>query len=82
MLVLTRKLKEQIRIGDNITITILRIKGKSVRIGIDAPDYVRILRSELPGQYGQVIKEIFMNFENKIFAKKHLKNAGEKNISS
>ena len=47
MLVLTRKLKESIRIGDNITITVLRVKGNTVRIGIEAPRDVRVVRGEL-----------------------------------
>ena len=37
MLVLTRKTNEQIRIGDHIVITILQVKGQSVRVGIEAP---------------------------------------------
>jgi carbon storage regulator CsrA len=48
MLVLTRKANEQIQIGDNVVITILQVKGQSVRIGIEAPREVRVLRSELP----------------------------------
>lgn len=48
MLVLTRKHQEQIRVGDKITLTILRIKGNSVRIGIEAPREVRVVRGELP----------------------------------
>ena len=48
MLVLTRKSQEQIQIGNNITISVLRIKGNSVRIGIEAPRDVRIVRAELP----------------------------------
>ena len=47
MLVLTRKLNEQIKIGRDITITIVRLKGNVVRVGIDAPKNVRIARSEL-----------------------------------
>lgn len=47
MLVLTRKLQEKIRIGDQITITILRTKGKSVRLGIEAPMEVPVVRGEL-----------------------------------
>ncbi len=47
MLVLTRKLQEKIQIGDNITITILRTKGKSVRLGIEAPLEVPVVRGEL-----------------------------------
>ncbi|MBW3600334.1 MAG: carbon storage regulator [Planctomycetes bacterium] len=48
MLVLTRKPQEQIRIGNGVTITILRVKGNSVRIGIEAPPEVRVVRGELP----------------------------------
>ena len=48
MLVLSRKRHEQIQIGDNITLTILKIKGNSVSVGIEAPRNVRVLRSELP----------------------------------
>jgi carbon storage regulator CsrA len=48
MLVLTRKVSEQIKIGNDIVITVLRVKGQSVRIGIEAPRGVRVLRAELP----------------------------------
>jgi carbon storage regulator len=47
MPVLTRKQKQTITIGDDITITVLRVKGHSVKIGIDAPRGIRVLRSEL-----------------------------------
>jgi carbon storage regulator CsrA len=47
MLVLTRKQKECIKIGDSITITILRIQGQAVRVGIEAPKEVRVVRGEL-----------------------------------
>ena len=47
MLVLTRKTKQQIQIGPNVTITILQIKGQAVRVGIEAPREVCVLRNEL-----------------------------------
>jgi carbon storage regulator len=47
MLVLTRKHQEKIRIGNDITITILRTKGKAVRLGIEAPAEVPVIRGEL-----------------------------------
>ena len=47
MLVLTRKQKEKIRIGNEVTITVLRTKGKAVRLGIVAPAHINILRGEL-----------------------------------
>ena len=48
MLVLTRKLQQQIKIGEQITVTILRVKGNTVRVGIQAPREVRVVRGELP----------------------------------
>jgi carbon storage regulator CsrA len=48
MLVLTRKLQQQIKIGEQVTITILRVKGQTVRVGIEAPRDVRVIRGELP----------------------------------
>lgn len=48
MLVLTRKLQQQIKIGGEITITILRVKGNTVRVGVQAPRDVRVIRGELP----------------------------------
>jgi len=47
MLVLTRKQNEKICIGDSIVITVVRMKGKGVRLGIEAPSDVNILRGEL-----------------------------------
>ena len=48
MLVLSRKLNEQIRIDEQITVTVLRVKGNTVRLGIEAPKEVRVRRGELP----------------------------------
>jgi carbon storage regulator len=48
MLVLTRKLQQQIKIGEQITVTILRVKGSTVRVGVQAPREVRVVRGELP----------------------------------
>jgi carbon storage regulator len=47
MLILTRKTDETIQIGDDVVITVVRVKGNSVRIGIEAPKGVRVVRSEL-----------------------------------
>ncbi len=47
MLVLSRKEAERIRLGDDIVITVVRIGGDKVRIGIDAPKEVLVLRDEL-----------------------------------
>ncbi len=47
MLVLTRKVGEQILIGDDIVITVLDSRGEGIRIGIDAPRGVKIQREEV-----------------------------------
>jgi len=47
MLALTRKIDEKIQIGSDICITILHVRGKQVRIGIEAPRQVRVVRAEL-----------------------------------
>lgn len=52
MLVLTRKQGETIRIGDDVTITVVRTKGKAVRIGIEAPKHVPVLRGEIAKALG------------------------------
>ncbi len=50
MLVLSRKSMECIRIGDSIVVTVLEIRGNKVRLGIDAPPSVNVLRTELLDQ--------------------------------
>lgn len=61
MLVLTRKENETIRIGNDIEITLIRVKGGGVRIGIDAPKEIKILRGELEPCDGE-------NFADEVFA--------------
>ena len=50
MLVLSRKIGERILIGDNIAVTVVRITGNGVRIGIEAPSNVAVIRQELKEQ--------------------------------
>ena len=47
MLVLTRKPKQQIMIGDDIVINIVEVQGDNVRIAIDAPRSIKIYRGEI-----------------------------------
>ncbi len=47
MLVLSRKERERIRLGDSIVITIVRVSGDRVRLGIEAPGDMLVLREEL-----------------------------------
>jgi carbon storage regulator len=52
MLVLSRKTSERILIGDEIAITIVRIGPNSVRIGIEAPKTMNIVREEISDERG------------------------------
>lgn len=47
MLVLTRKQSEMIQIGDDVVIKVIRTGKSTVKIGIEAPSHVRVLRAEL-----------------------------------
>ena len=47
MVILTRRVTEQIRVGDDITVAILGINGNSVRIGIEAPKALSVDREEV-----------------------------------
>ena len=47
MLVLSRKEAERIRLGESIVVTIIRVSGDKVRLGIEAPSDVLVLRDEL-----------------------------------
>lgn len=47
MLVLSRKQSQRIRVGNSIIVTVVRVSGDKVRLGIEAPDGVRVLREEL-----------------------------------
>ncbi len=64
MLVLSRKLNQEIKIGDNVTITVLKVKGNTVRLGIEAPRNVRIVRGELPQEPEEQNAEVTVVFNN------------------
>ena len=49
MLILTRRVGEAMKLGEDITVTVLGIRGNQVRIGIDAPKSVSIQREEIYG---------------------------------
>ena len=54
MLVLTRRVGEKLVIGENVTVTILGVKGNQIRIGIDAPRDITVNREEI---YQRILKE-------------------------
>ncbi len=47
MLVLTRRVGERIVIGDDVTVTVLEVRGDQVRLGVDAPREVQVFREEV-----------------------------------
>ena len=47
MLILSRKVNEKVVIGDDITISIIEVRGDQVRIGIDAPKKIKVFRQEV-----------------------------------
>lgn len=55
MLVLCRREKESIVIGDRITVTVVEIRGNQIRLGIEAPKEVRVLRTELVDAAAEVV---------------------------
>lgn len=61
MLILTRKVGEQITIGNDIQIKVIEINGNNVRLGIEAPKTVSVLRREI---YEKIQKENILSSES------------------
>lgn len=54
MLILTRRVGETLMVGDEVTITVLGVKGNQVRLGVNAPKHVAVHREEI---YERIRKE-------------------------
>ena len=72
MLVLTRKSGESLIIGDEVTVTVVEVRGNQVKIGIEAPESVKVYREELLRKIVSENKEASKSDKNKlaILAKK------------
>ena len=57
MLVLSRRVGESVVVGDDVTITVLEVRGDVIRLGIDAPRSVAVHRAELLEQLETINKE-------------------------
>jgi len=76
MLILTRKLNEAIVIGEDITITIVEIQGDKVKLGIQAPRELSVLREEIYRAVGEENRQAALNPQNTADLVKHLKREG------
>lgn len=56
MLVLTRKANEEIMIGDNIVVSIVKVSGGKIKIGVTAPMEVSVKRAEKPQEFAEMAK--------------------------
>ena len=58
MLILTRRIGESLVIGEDVTITVLALKGNQIRLGIDAPKHVAVHRQEIQERINDSIKDL------------------------
>lgn len=63
MLILTRRVGESLRIGDDVSVTVLGIKGSQVRLGVNAPKSVPVHREEV---YDRINDENLKNSDDKV----------------
>ena len=74
MLILSRKIDHKIRIGDDITLTIIEVRGDQVKIGVEAPKNVKVFRQdvfeEIQSENKEAAREISTESLKKLFVLK------------
>ena len=61
MLILTRRVGETLMVGDDVTVTVLGVKGNQVRIGVNAPEDVQVHREEI---WRRIQRELMQGLKN------------------
>jgi carbon storage regulator len=63
MLILTRRIGETLMVGDEVSVTVLGVKGNQVRLGVNAPKYIAVHREEIYQriQEERSVQENFLN---------------------
>jgi carbon storage regulator len=81
MLIMTRNVKQSLKIGPDITVAVIGVNGKQVRIGIDAPKEIAVLREEVAKRIKSADQQLVLRGPN-VSKAKHKWNSAGNNAAS